>query len=374
MGAAQYSIYLDDAFGTRLADASNFLSLEYSRVVNGVSTLKLTLPGTFNTTYLIIPDGRIEVWRKLESGREYLDTDTIWLIKKITRQITSSGLQTIIVEADTPLSVLREPGRFVNYYAGSNGAAYSGIAADDACKHLARDNIGVSATGSRNISAYISVDADLGQGALITKMVAWRDCLKTMQEFADSSAQAGIYVAFDIVAISAAALVFRTFVQQRGVDHRFPSGNNPVLISPDLGNMGECALAIDYREEITYVLAGGKGEGFARLTASSQDLVRQGVSPFGLREYFQNATQYDTVSGLSAEADAVLRSGRAKTIFQGKLIDTPDSRYGVDWSWGDYVTAQAFGQTIDCRIDAISVSVKPGAGYERIDAWLRSNS
>ena len=69
----------------------------------------------------------------------------------------------------------------------------------------------------------------------------------------------------------------------------------------------------------------------------------------------------------------MLRSGRARTIFQGRLIDTPDSRYGVDWAWGDYVTAQAFGQLIHCRIDAVSVSVKPGGGYERIDAWLRAN-
>lgn len=371
---ATYSVYLGDCFGTRLADASNFLSLEYSRVVNGVSTLRLTLPGNFPTAYITIPDGRIEVWRKLETGREYLDTDTVWLIKKITRAISSRGEQTIVLEADTLLSVLREPGRFVNYYAGSNGAAYSGIAADDACKHIARDNIGVSATGSRNISAYISVDADLGQGALVTKMVAWRDCLKVCQEFADSSATAGTYVAFDIVALTPQSLVFRTFVQQRGVDHRWPGGQNPVIISPDMGNMGECSLSDDYRDEITYVLAGGKGEGFGRLTASSQDLTRQGASPFGLREFFQNATQYDTTTGLSAEADAVLRAGRKKTIFQAKLIDTDLSRYGVDWGWGDYVTAQAFGVSIDARIDAISVSVKPGAGYERVDAWLRGNS
>jgi hypothetical protein len=109
-------------------------------------------------------------------------------------------------------------------------------------------------------------------------------------------------------------------------------------------------------------LAGGKGEGFGRLTASSQDLVRQGASPFGLREFFQNATQYDTTTGLSAEADAVLRSGRKKTIFQAKLIDTDLSRYGVNWAWGDYVTAQAFGVSIDCRIDAISVSREAGRG------------
>jgi hypothetical protein len=67
----------------------------------------------------------------------------------------------------------------------------------------------------------------------------------------------------------------------------------------------------------------------------------------------QDATQYDTTTGLVAEADAVLRNGRVKTIFQGRLIDMPDSRYGVDWAWGDYVTAQAFGQLIDCRIEAV---------------------
>jgi hypothetical protein len=109
------------------------------------------------------------------------------------------------------------------------------------------------------------------------------------------------------------------------------------------------------------------------LIASAQDNTRIGVSPFGLREYFKDATQYSTTTGLSEEANAILRSGRAKTIFQGKLIDMPDSRYGVDWGWGDYVTATAFGQSIDCRIDAVSVSVKPGMAYERIDAWLRSN-
>ncbi len=141
-----------------------------------------------------------------------------------------------------------------------------------------------------------------------------------------------------------------------------------------MGNLGEVVFSVDYRNEITYALAGGKGDNADRITASAQDTTRQGLSPFGLREYFKDATQYNNTTGLSAEAQAILRSGRAKTIFQGRLIDMPDSRYGVDWAWGDYVTAQAFGQLIDCRIDAVSVSVKPGTGYERIDAWLRSNT
>ncbi len=369
-----YSVYLDDAFGNRLADASTFLLLEYSRVVNAASTLKLTLPGSFNTQMLINPDGRIEVWRKLDSGREYLDTNVVWLIKKIDQKIDGSGLQTIVVEADTPLSILREPGRFVNYVTGSSTSTYAAAPADNQIKEVARDNIGVDAASTRNISQYISIDPNLSLGASVAKSFAWRECLKVMQEFADASTTAGTYVAFDIEADTPTTLVFRTFTQQRGVDHRFPNGVNPVLISPEMGNLGETLLSVDYRNEITYVQAGGKGDGQQRLLASAQDLARQGVSPFGLREYFKDATQYATTTGLSAEADSILRSGRARTIFQGRLIDTPDSRYGVDWGWGDYVTAQAFGQLIDCRIDAVSVSVKPGGGYERIDAWLRSNS
>lgn len=368
---ATYSVYLDDMFGTRLADASNFLFLEYSRVVNNWSTLTLVLPGDFPTQYIIVPDGRIEVWRKLDSRREYLDTDTVWLIKKVDQVLDAEGKQTIIIEADTPLCILREPGRFVNYVAGSAQAQYAAAPADNQIKQVARENIGTSATGNRNISSLISIDGNLSLGASVAKSFAWRDCLKVMQEFADASTTAGTYVAFDIVADTPSSLTLRTFAQQRGVDHRFPNGINPVLISPEMGNLGETRMSIDYRGEITYVLAGGKGEGAARLTASAQDATRQGASPFGLREAFQDATQYDSATGLASEAQVQLRTGRARTLFQGRLIDTPDSRYGVDWAWGDYVTAQAFGRLIDCRIDAITVSVQ--GSKESIDAWLRAD-
>jgi hypothetical protein len=367
-----YSVFLADQYGTRLADASNFLTLSYTRVVNDIGSLSLVLPGDYPSQYIIAPDGRIEVWRKLDSGREYLDTDTVWLIKKVTQKLDARGMRTILVEAVTPLSVLREPGRMVNYVAGSPQATYAAAAADDQIKEVARDNIGTDATGSRNISAYISIDANTGQGVSVAKSFAFRDCLAVMQEFADASTQAGTYCAFDIVATTPTTLTFRTFTGQRGVDHRFPSGNNPVLLSPEMGNLGETELTQDWSEEITYVQAGGKGEGQQRLLASAQDDARIALSPFGLREYFQDATQYATTTGLSAEAEAVVRTGRARQVFKGRVLDTRDTQYGVHWGWGDYVTAQAFGQLIDCRIDAITVSVQSGANFESIDAWLKS--
>jgi hypothetical protein len=175
---------------------------------------------------------------KLDSGREYLDTDTVWLIKKVTQQVSGSGLQSITIEADTPLCILREPGRFVNYFAGQPQSVYAAAPADNAIKQIARENIGSSAGVTRDLSAYISIDPNLSLGASVAKSFAVRDCLKVMQEFADASQQAGAYIAFDIVATSAQSLIFRTFTQQRGVDHRFPGGLNPVLISPDLATSG----------------------------------------------------------------------------------------------------------------------------------------
>jgi hypothetical protein len=370
---ATYAVYLCDPFGTRLADASGFFSLKYTRVVNGIGTLTLELPGTYPTQYIINPDGRIEVWRRLDSGFEYLECETVWLIKKVTQKINARGLQTTIVEADTPLCILREPGRFVNYAGGSAQADKSAIAADDQIKAYVRENIGSSATATRNLSAYIDIANNLSQGQSIAKSAAWRDLLTTCKELADASTQAGTYLAFDIVCASPSSMTFRTFTTQRGVDHRFPNGANPVLLSPDMGNLGEITLTVDYRDEVTYALAGGKGDDAARLTASAQDNARIGASPFGLRERFVNATNYDTTTGLSDEAAQEVRNGRPRTIFQGRVLQTNDTQYGVHWAWGDFLTAQAFGQLIDCRVEAISVTVDGDSSYETVDAWLRSN-
>lgn len=371
---ARYSCYLDDAFGVRLADASNFISLSYTRVVNDVGSLTLVLPGDYPMQYVIAPDGRIEVWRKLDSGREYLETDAVWLIKKVAQKLDARGLKTIVLEAVTPLHLLREPGRFVNYVAGSAQTSYSAAAADDQIKQVARQNIGTSASGARDISLYVTVDANVSQAASIAKSFAWRDCLKVMQEFADASTQAGTYCAFDIVATAPDALSFRTFTQQRGVDHRFPGGNNPVLLSPEMGNLGEVEPTQDWSEEVTYALAAGQGEESSRLTASAQDTARQAASPFGLRELFVDATQYSSTTGLSNEAAAAVRRGRPRRVFRGRVLDTPDTQYGVHWGWGDFVTAQAFGVLIDCRIEAVTITVQAGGGYENIDAWLKSDS
>lgn len=370
---ATYSVYLCDPFGTRLADASGFVSLKYSRVVNDVGTLTLELPAAFPTQFIRIPDGRIEVWRRIESGREYLDTGTIWLIQKLTYRRDASGNVTIVVEAETPLRVFREPGRFAYGYAGTSVVTLGAGAADDHIKTVATNNIGSGATAARRLS-FITIDGNTSQGASIAKAFAWRTCLTVMQELAEASITAGVYVAFDIVSNNASGMTFTTFTGQRGVDHRFPGGYNPVLLSPESGNIGESTLMLDYSGMASAVTVGGGGQGTDRVIASATDTVMQGLSPLGYREYFHNYTNTVDADALTSEAQAMLRELRPRLSYSGRLLDTPDTRYGVHWGWGDYVTVQDYGRSFDCRIEAVTVTVSSGENYETIDAWLRSET
>lgn len=370
LGHPQYRVVVSDPFGVPLGDASEFASLKYARVVNDWSTATITLPSTFDQSLLRIPDGRLEIWRRpLQGSREVLDTETIWLIKAPQWDRDDKGNQTITVEADTPLCILKEPGRFVNYASGA-GQTLQTAPADNMIKAVARQNIGSAAVAARDLSTYITIAPDLSLAPSMTKAFALRDCLKVMREIADSSAESDTYLAFDMVAPTPSTLEFRTYVGWRGIDHRFPAGINPVIIGPDFGNMGACSLRLDYRNEITFAVAGGRGEGSDRLVGGAQDAIRIGASPFGRREKFISATQYTTTTGLSAEAAAAVRGGRPRVSFKGKLLSVPGCLYGVHWAWGDYVTAQAFGQSFDCRIDAITVTV--ANGKETIDAWLRA--
>jgi hypothetical protein len=372
MGAT-YRVTLSDVNGTPLVDVP-FTSLKYSRVTNDVSTLIMELPSTFNTQLIRIPDGRVEVWRKIDGGREYLDTETTWLIKKLGFKRNAQGLVTTIVEADTPLSIFREPGRIASGYAGSAQVTFANGPADSAIKGVAIYNIGVLALLSRQLVNYISIQPDTLQAASTGgKAFAWRDCLKVMQEMAQASTANGVYCAFDIVAPTPNTLEFRTYVGQRGVDHRFPGGNNPVLLSPDMGNLGETDMRFDYRDMASVVVIGGAGQGTARVVTSQQDTTLQALSPFSYREKFIENTQTADVTKLYSDAYAALRASRPRITFTGKILDTHDTQYGVHWGWGDYVTAQDFGRSFDCRIEAVTVTVKPGADdYETVEAWLRS--
>jgi hypothetical protein len=359
---AVYELQLQSSGGDTLAvlggpgtGTAGVLALSYARAVNTVGNLTLTLPPSIPLSYLQ-RDGRILVYRSVPGVPPALDMEAVWFIVGVRQTLAESGEEAIEVRAVDAVDLLRR--RIVAYAAGSSQAVKS-AAADNLIKAIVRENLSTSATDSARVlpSSLFRVSADTSQGPTIAKAFSRRVVLDVLREVADAATQAGTYLAFDVV-WSGDCLEFRTYTQWRGVDHRFPGGLNPIILSPDTGSLTAVEYGIDYADEVTAGYVGGQGEESARVVGSAVDTARATLSPFARCEAWSQNTNTADAAVLADDADALVRAGRPRIVFSGTVnADAPGATYGRDYGFGDVVTAQAFGAVVDCRIDAVSVQV-----------------
>lgn len=372
--SATYDITISDPFGNlitpinggiEVGDPNAVSSFSYSRVVNDVGVAVLTYPGELRRELLRL-DNVISIYRII-GERRTLATNTRWLLRKVRRVLDNRGQTWTELTAYSANYLLSSRG--IAYNSNSAESAKSG-AADDVIKALVRENASTLATdASRNIGA-ITVEENETLGASMEVIAGWRDNLLTVcQEVAETSATAGTYVAFDMVPSGAASYTFATYIGQRGVDRRFPNGVSPLLFGVDYGSISDVEYVIDWTDAVTFAYALGNGMRSRRKVQTASNTTRIAESPYGRREGFVEVGNATTTAQLSGAAQAEVRAGRPRQTFKARIIETPSTRYGVHWDFGDYVTVTAFGQTIDARIDAIAVTVEQGS--ETIDAWVR---
>lgn len=369
----EYQIVLKDPNGTTLAYLDNFAALEITRSVNGIGALSILMPnldyGTANTYDKFLTDGRIEVWRSVAGGPMALHGDTCYFIRYKRPRLEADGSYSFLIRGEDAVSLLGR--RYNLWYANDANSKFSSTAYDNALKAIFAANFGASSgTGpsgtGRDWSAYMSAQTNLTAAPTGSKEYAWRNVLTIMQEVALASAEAGTYLAFDLI-WTGTAFEYRTYINQRGIDRRWSSGNT-LVISPENGTLGEAELEEDWSEEKTYILAAGYGTETGRVIGTATDSARVGISPFGRIEHFMQTAGADSTS-LTVEANAQLRKMRPKVTFSGKLIQTDGVQYGRDYSFGDYLTAQFMGKTFNARLDTVRIQV--GGGLETIDAILR---
>lgn len=363
--AVQYEVWLLSPSGDLLDVIDDWLHLTYSRALNNVGSLELGLDGGYPNFDFIKIDGRIVVWR---NGK--IDMETTWLIRRIIKTLDEDGTLEISIGAFSGNEILNR--RIVAYDDGTSYADKISLAADNMMKQVVRENFSASATDtSRNVSTYFSVEADAGQGPTLSKRFAWNNVLDVTQDISLTTISTGSAVYFDVVAPTYSTLEFRTYRAQRGIDHTFPNGQAPVILSPDRGNLTSVLRSFDYSDEATYVYAGGAGFNQFRYVATASNADRIGVSPLNRREVFLNATQEGVAQEVDNAALAGLRENRPRRIFQGKLVNVPGTtEYGIHWNFGDLVTVEFDGETINCSIDAVQVEV--ANSEEQITATLRA--
>lgn len=360
---AETWVRIADPFGIDLAEVHDFLSLEYVRALNDAGYLNLSLRTDFDTSLLRI-DGRIQVWRQVGAGSAYLDTETVWLIRDWHWSSSESG-DVLEVKAYSAAELLTR--RIVAYNAATAQAAKTDLV-DDMMKEIVEENFGVTAGGARDISALLSIQANLGAGPTLTKAFSRRQVLSVLKELSEASADTGPRIWFDIVAPTPDTLEFRTYAGARGADHSITTGTNPIVLSLGNGTLSDVDLREDYSNEITYAYGRGDGREENAVVQPAEDVARSGASPLNRREGLIDAGNTVSATAVLNAAYKGLDEGRPRRTFKAAIADTLATQYGVDWVWGDVVSAEYLGVTYDCVVDRVRVSVTDAG--EDVDARL----
>jgi hypothetical protein len=98
--------------------------------------------------------------------------------------------------------------------------------------------------------------------------------------------------------------------------------------------------------------------------------VRVADSPFNRIEAFGDYANVSDSAALQDIADAMVRAGRPLIEFTADVVETDGATRGIHYNFGDMVTAKFRGQSYDCRLDVVAVSV--GSGGQQSRAKIRS--
>lgn len=336
----------------------NISSLDLALQENQVGSLTVRLDPALYPPGYFRRDGIIEVWRAI-GGRSEIIGNAVWFVVYIRYLIDQEGVETLELVCVDGNGILKR--RVVAYAQGTDYALKTGVAGD-IMKAFIRENYGsIVIDPARDQSAWITVDADKGDGYALTGDFAWRNILDTLTELASNSEQNGIRIIFNMERNGAAGLmIFKTYPDYRGVDHTADSGN-PVYVGFDYGNLSMPELLFDYTEEINAAYVGGKGEGSTRDIAELNDTARSTLSPFARCEAFVDGGDTEGANLLTLAGWAVFK-GKPRIILAGNMTDTKTYMYGINYRYGDLVTAQYKGYAVDCRLDTITISLDQESG------------
>ena len=358
---AGYACWYSDAYGNRIAPL-RFKSLNYARVVNEPGSLSITVPLNTLRTDQIVPDARVEVWRKSRKGKTYLETDTIWLTTGWEESYEKEPMLTINAESANTIYDRR-----IVAYSSSSAQGHKVGAADLLMYEIINENLSAGATDvlRRISSTYFSIEFGQIVSAPTLDLSLDRKYVRdALNEIVNACAQEGIFVFYDIIYTPTG---LRTIIKTgcRGVDRR----GDGVKFSSQHGNLVKLKIKTDYTDEKNFVYVMGQGQGTTRTVTPVSNDDSISASPFARKETTAD-NNTSSPSGATSRGNAVLRDSSPKTIIEAEIKDTPLASYGDDWGFGDIIRLKAGRRNFDAWVNAISV--KAEAGKESISATLKS--
>jgi hypothetical protein len=360
--AVQYNVKVRNRSGIRQYEITDFLSLNYSKVVNDVGLLNVELSGSHAAIAALEKDGQIEVWREDTANGIDAYCDFFGLYRARDRRTPRENKNGIFtLKAVSQLHFLKRA--ILAFPAGTNlKNDFTSDPAETVMKNMVRYNATSDATTgngrTRTVgtwATHVTYGADTAAGSDITKAFAHRNLLEALQEV---SVLGGLD--FDLVKTGAQAWEFRTYALL-GDDL-----TDDVKFSVEWDNLEEPSLIGNDIDEATVAIVGGEGIAGARdfdvFTGPNY------VAGYNDIEVFVNAAQQGATS-LEAAGNARLNELRARDDFRFGVLQNGPFRYGRDYciegGMGDLVSVLYYEATAVKKIRGAHISVTPTSGSEK---------
>lgn len=359
---SKYQVWWSNDRGERIMQLDQLAFINYTRIVNGIGTCNIGLPyKKYGNIWR--EDYRVEVYRRPSLRSDFRLENIFFMQEPIIRTRVEDNVTILDMSGHDANTMLDR--RVVKYKSGSAEATKTATI-DDMMKEIVDEAMGATAYADDPDRAipynqgYFQVQADASAGASVTKSFAYRNVLDILKELGRLSKQSTPEVFFDLVPVTSTIFEFRTYINQRGADRRFSAGKSTFYFSLERGNLEGPSYEYDTFQERNVAYVGGQGEGEGREIVERENTDRSGQSVWARREMFQDArnVDYGSTAELQDAGDEALGENLPRKRFVANFLDAEGSRYGVDWDFGDRVTASYAGIQFDTDIKQIQVTVQ----------------
>lgn len=127
--------------------------------------------------------------------------------------------------------------------------------------------------------------------------------------------------------------------------------------SVESGTLEQPRYQLSHIDEVNTAIVKGQGRGESRASVIVSDVTRQNLSRWNRVEGLREASGETSEAGLESIAQEELRSGRPEEEIIANILDTPNSRYGVDWDMGDVLAIAYAGKQFSVEVRIVYVSV-----------------
>ncbi len=343
-----------DASVTAIYDATAIDDLRYSRALNDIGILAMTLPSTAQNRANFALDSFIEVYREdvngvLQREETYLTRLMHRFIEGDREQFVVGGLSLNHLMARRIIDPDSDP-LMAGGYSTKSGTA------DQVIYDYCMEQVSILATPIERRVPGLFVGVVAGIGGNVGARLRHENLFEQMQILAKRGA-----VDFVIERTTGSTLLLSIGVigadKTRGTNA--PLGLPWVGLSPKRGNLTLPSLLKDRKTESNYIYALGQGQADNRLVykAAGVDIADSPYNRIEFAEDVRNVEKGDVV-GLITGGDAALDEHKFKNEFTYQPTgQEPGNVYHIDWDLGDAVTVDWDETTLDLRITGVELAI-----------------